>query len=126
MVLVVFQFSFILFIVFVVVISCNKGLPSTKLHVLHLDHQNVKLTWFIDWPKREVLFNVDEAFIDDTEWFSFGFSKRGKVEGSDVCFFVRSIFDESYNEAIVSLSFVYLPAATKSDCFLFLGYIHWQ
>lgn len=67
-----------------------------------LDHHTVKLTWFIDWPKKEVLFNVDDAFTDDNDWFSFGFSQRGQVEGSDVCFFVRNIYDESYNEAIVS------------------------
>ena len=63
----------------------------------------MKLTWYIDWPKKEVLFNVDEAFTDDTDWFAFGFSKRGQIEGSDVCYFVKSIYDESYNEAIVSI-----------------------
>lgn len=68
-----------------------------------MDHQNVKLTWYIDWPKKEVLFNVDDAFNDDTDWFSFGFSKRGEIEGSDVCYFVRNIFDDAFNEAIVSL-----------------------
>lgn len=78
-------------------------LPSTKLHTLLLDHHNVKLTWYIDWPKKEVLFNVDDAFTDDNDWFSFGFSKRGQIEGSDVCFFVKSFYDESYNEAIVSI-----------------------
>lgn len=80
----------------------TEGLPSTKLHTLLLDHHNVKLTWYIDWPKKEVLFNVDDAFTDDTDWFSFGFSKRGQIDGSDICFFVRNIYDESYNEAIVS------------------------
>lgn len=63
----------------------------------------MKLTWYIDWPKKEVLFNVDDAFTDDSDWFSFGFSQRGHIEGSDVCFFVRNIYDESYNEAIVSI-----------------------
>lgn len=87
--------------------TTKKGLPSTKLHTLMLDHHNVKLTWFIDWPKKEVLFNVDEAFTDDTDWFSFGFSQRGQIEGSDVCFFVRNIYDESYNEAIVSNNKLY-------------------
>lgn len=77
-------------------------LPSTKLHTILLDHQNVKLTWYIDWPKKEVLFNVDDAFTDETDWFSFGFSKRGEIEGSDVCYFVRNIFDDAFNEAIVS------------------------
>lgn len=77
-------------------------LPSTKLHTLLLDHHNMKLTWYIDWPKKEVLFNIDDAFSDESDWFSFGFSQRGHIEGSDVCFFVRNIYDESYNEAIVS------------------------
>lgn len=81
----------------------EKELPSTKLHTLLLDHHSIKLTWYIDWPKKEVLFNVDDAFTDDTDWFSFGFSQRGQIEGSDVCFFVRNIYDESYNEAIVSI-----------------------
>lgn len=80
-----------------------KGLPDTKLHTLFLDHRNIKLTWYIDWPKKEVLFNVDDAFTDETDWFSFGFSQRGQIEGSDICFFVRNIYDESYNEAIVSI-----------------------
>lgn len=82
-------------------------LPSTKLHTLLLDHHSMKLTWYIDWPKKEVLFNVDEAFTDDTDWFAFGFSKRGQIEGSDVCYFVKSIYDESYNEAIVSICRVF-------------------
>lgn len=68
-----------------------------------LDHHDVKLTWFIDWPKKEVLFNVDDAFTDDTDWFSFGFSQRGEIDGADICYFVRNIYDESYNEAIVSI-----------------------
>lgn len=80
-----------------------KGLPPTKLHTLLLDHQSIKLSWFIDWPKKEVLFNVDDAFTDDTDWFAFGFSKRGEIEGSDVCYFLRNIYDEAFNEAIVSL-----------------------
>lgn len=108
------HFSFFLFndsIVFVDIVRWCIGfmfyaieeLPSTKLHTLLLDHHSMKLTWYIDWPKKEVLFNVDEAFTDDTDWFSFGFSKRGQIEGSDVCYFVKSIYDESYNEAIVSI-----------------------
>lgn len=51
-----------------------------------------------------MLFNVDEAFTDDMEWFSFGFSQRGQIANSDVCYFVRSIYDEAYNEAIVSIT----------------------
>lgn len=71
----------------------------------------MKLTWYIDWPKKEILFNVDDAFTDDNDWFSFGFSKRGQIEGSDVCFFVKSFYDESYNEAIVSIVLLHADIA---------------
>lgn len=103
-------FRLSLLTLFVALDSCSyaiEELPSTKLHTLLLDHHSMKLTWYIDWPKKEVLFNVDEAFTDDTDWFSFGFSKRGQIEGSDVCYFVKSIYDESYNEAIVSIRIKY-------------------
>lgn len=79
-------------------------LPETKLHSLLLDHKEIKLTWVVDWNKREVLFNVDEAFTADSKWFSFGFSKRGALSGSDICFFVReqSDQDDIFQSAIVS------------------------
>lgn len=64
-------------------------LPPTKIHTLLLDHKEVKLTWVVDWAKKEVLFNVDHAFTKDSKWFSFGFSKRGELPGSDICFFSR-------------------------------------
>lgn len=101
----------------------RKELPNTKLHTLLLDHHNVKLTWFIDWPKKEVLFNVDDAFTDDTDWFSFGFSQRGQIEGSDVCFFVRNIYDESYNEAIVSLADLFEVNVLSAPLSFFLCFV---
>lgn len=72
-------------------------LPDTKMHTLLLDHNDIKLTWYIDWPNREILFNVDNAFTDLTKWFSFGFSKRGELEASDVCFFVNH-YDENEDQ----------------------------
>lgn len=98
-------------------------LPSTKLHTLLLDHHSMKLTWYIDWPKKEVLFNVDEAFTDDTDWFSFGFSKRGQIEGSDVCYFVKSIYDESYNEAIVCIRMKYWILFIYTFCFILFVFL---
>lgn len=86
----------------------NAELPSTKLHTLLLDHKDTKLTWYIDWPRKEVLFNVEHAFDldgDDIQWFSFGFSKRGELEASDLCFFVQnSMDDEDKGVAIVRTS----------------------
>lgn len=64
-------------------------IPDTKLHTLLLDHKEIKLTWVVDWNKKEVLFNVDEAFTSDSKWFAFGFSKRGELPSSDVCFFIK-------------------------------------
>lgn len=51
-----------------------------------------------------MLFNVDEAFTADSKWFSFGFSKRGALPGSDICFFVREQGDQDdiFQSAIVS------------------------
>ncbi|KAJ6638977.1 Tyramine beta-hydroxylase [Pseudolycoriella hygida] len=71
------------------------GLSNTRLHTLLLDHHKIKLSWLIDWNKKEVMFNVDNAFSAKNKWFSFGFSKRGDIELSDVCFFSKEndIFD---------------------------------
>lgn len=70
-------------------------LANTKLHTLLLDHHKIKLSWLIDWNKKEVMFNVDNAFSAKNKWFSFGFSKRGEIEHSDICFFTKEndIFD---------------------------------
>lgn len=71
------------------------GLANTKLHTALLDHKKIKLSWLIDWNKQEVMFNVDNAFSAKNKWFSFGFSKRGDMEQSDLCFFTKEndIFD---------------------------------
>lgn len=97
-----FSCSISIFINFLFV-ARHPGLPSTKLHTLLLDHKDTKLTWYIDWPRKEVLFNVERAFDDDddTKWFSFGFSKRGELEASDLCFFVRNSIDDEKGFAIV-------------------------
>lgn len=93
----------------------------------------MKLTWFIDWPKKEVLFNIDDAFTDETDWFSFGFSKRGEIEGSDVCYFVRNIYDDAFNEVVVSLPIKLLrnaeahPSKSVFDFYFpLLGRLYWS
>lgn len=83
-------------------------LANTKLHTLLLDHHKIKLSWLIDWNKKEVMFNVDNAFSAKNKWFSFGFSKRGAIEHSDLCFFTKEndIFDIAVvsNESLKSLN----------------------
>lgn len=73
-------------------------LSNTKLHTVLLDHDTLKLSWLIDWPRKEVMFNVDNAFTPKHEQFSFGFSKRGEKENSDWCIF-RS---DTFNVAVVN------------------------
>ncbi len=76
------------------------GLANTKLHTLLLDHDKIKLSWLIDWNKKEVMFNVDNAFSAKNKWFSFGFSKRGDMEQSDICFFTKE--NDIFDVAVVS------------------------
>lgn len=96
----------VLFIYFNIIIFgfyFDVELPDAKLHSLLLDHKEIKLTWVVDWYKREILFNVDEAFTVDSKWFSFGFSKRGSLAGSDICFFIREPNGDSlFQSAVVS------------------------
>ena len=73
---------------------------STKLHTILLDHNDTKLSWVVDWNKKEVLFNVDNAF-NGHKWFSFGFSKRGTTKQSDLCYFIRE--NDILNVAVVNL-----------------------
>lgn len=75
-------------------------LATTKLHTLLLDHHKIKLSWLIDWNKKEVMFNVDNAFSAKNKWFSFGFSKRGDIEHSDLCFFTKE--NDIFDIAVVS------------------------
>lgn len=76
------------------------GLANTKLHTLLLDHNKIKLSWLVDWNKKEVMFNVDNAFSAKNKWFSFGFSKRGDMEHSDICFFTKE--NDIFDVAVVS------------------------
>ncbi|XP_037025941.1 tyramine beta-hydroxylase [Bradysia coprophila] len=80
--------------ILIMIVDGNR-LANTKLHTLLLDHKKIKLSWLIDWNKQEVMFNVDNAFSAKNKWFSFGFSKRGDMEQSDLCLFTKEndIFD---------------------------------
>lgn len=62
-------------------------ISKNRLHSINLDHDRVKLSWLVDWSSQEVLFHIANAFEDDYNWFSFGFSKRGEFERSDLCIF---------------------------------------
>lgn len=65
------------------------GLSDTKLHDVLLDHKEIKLSWMIDWHKKEVLFHIQNAFDDKHRWFYLGFQKRADDNhaNADICFF---------------------------------------
>lgn len=57
------------------------------MHSIKLDHDRIKLSWLVDWYSKEVLFHIANAFEDNYEWFTLGFSSRGGLERSDLCIF---------------------------------------
>jgi hypothetical protein len=49
------------------------------MHQVTLDPvEKVKLTWMVDWPERNVFFQVKNGINDRYSWFAIGFSRRGE------------------------------------------------
>lgn len=84
-----------------------------------MDNDHIKLSWLIDWTKEEVLFNVDHAFDENDKWFSFGFSKRGDFEQSDICFFFKN--DEN---SVVKFILFYIDEFFRLKLNFFLGHLY--
>lgn len=63
-------------------------LPN-NIHTIDLD-DHMKLTWLVEWSEKQVLFRIHNAFYKNDNWFSFGFSKRGGLEQSDSCYFIKN------------------------------------
>lgn len=61
------------------------------------------------------MFNVDNAFSARNKWFSFGFSKRGDMEQSDICFFSKE--NDIFDVAVVSGILFTLPEFHVSKIF---------
>lgn len=48
------------------------------MHQVTLDPvEKVKFTWMVDWPERNVFFQVKNGINDRYSWFAIGFSRRG-------------------------------------------------
>ncbi|XP_062538904.1 tyramine beta-hydroxylase [Armigeres subalbatus] len=68
-------------------VSCF-NISATQIHTLRLDH-NLKLTWMMDWYKKEVLFHVQNTFLHGRyKFFALGFSPRGELKRTDLCVFL--------------------------------------
>lgn len=95
------------------------GLSDTKLHNLYLDHNEIKLSWLVDWYKKEVLFHIQNAFTPDYKWFSLGFSKRGEMGNSDICFFeYQNNFFNIVTDTYISADGKYVRKDYQQDCIL--------
>ncbi|XP_035789242.1 tyramine beta-hydroxylase-like [Anopheles albimanus] len=76
-----------------VLLTCDPGttynISTTQLHTLLLDRAGtLKLTWMMDWYKREVLFHVKNTFARGKyRTFAIGFSARGERARTDLCVF---------------------------------------
>ncbi|CAD7091391.1 unnamed protein product [Hermetia illucens] len=94
-------------------------LSDTKLHNLYLDHNEIKLSWLVDWYKKEVLFHIQNAFTPDYKWFSLGFSKRGEMGNSDICFFeYQNNFFNIVTDTYISADGKYVRKDYQQDCIL--------
>lgn len=51
--------------------------------------EKVKLTWMVDWPEKNVFFQVKNGINDKYSWFAVGFSRRGDFPLTDFCIFQR-------------------------------------
>lgn len=60
------------------------------MHQVTLDpSEETKLTWMVDWPERNVFFQVKNGINERYRWFALGFSRRGDFPRTDFCIFQR-------------------------------------
>jgi hypothetical protein len=60
------------------------------MHQVTLDPvEKVKLTWMVDWPEKNVFFQVKNGINERYTWFAIGFSRRGEFPRTDFCIFQR-------------------------------------
>lgn len=74
----------------------------------------------VDWYKQEVLFHIQNAFDQNHKWFSFGFSKRGDIGNSDICYFENQYgFFNIVTDAYTSDDGKYVHKDYQQDCNIF-------
>lgn len=75
--------STILTIVIFYHVPCDSSyyidITPNQMHQVTLDPvEKVKFTWMVDWPERNVFFQVKNGINDRYSWFAVGFSRRGE------------------------------------------------
>lgn len=79
----------------------SEDVSPNQMHQVTLDPvEETRLTWMVDWPEKNVFFQVKNGVNDRYSWFAIGFSRRGDFPRTDFCFFQRD--NERVNINIVS------------------------
>lgn len=61
-----------------------------QMHQVTLDPvEKTRLTWMVDWPEKNVFFQVKNGINEKFSWFAIGFSRRGEFPRTDFCIFQR-------------------------------------
>lgn len=85
-----------------------EDVSPNQMHQVTLDPvEEVKLTWMVDWPEKNVFFQVKNGINDRFTWFAIGFSRRGEFPRTDFCIFQKE--DEKIDINIVSNKSFTLP-----------------
>lgn len=59
-----------------------------QMHQVTLDPvEQTKLTWMVDWPEKNIFFQVKNGINEKYSWFAIGFSRRGEFPRTDFCIF---------------------------------------
>uniref|UniRef100_A0A1S4HCS6 DOMON domain-containing protein n=1 Tax=Anopheles gambiae TaxID=7165 RepID=A0A1S4HCS6_ANOGA len=94
------------------------NISSERLHSLKLNHDSTKLTWMVDWPKKEVLFYINNTFDNGKfKTFAIGFSQRGELSRCDLCVFtsVPKLYQQVY-DSYTSRKFDHIFRDTLQNC----------
>lgn len=55
-------------------------ITPNQMHQVTLDPiEKVKLTWMVDWPEKNVFFQLKNGINERFTWFAIGFSRRGDL-----------------------------------------------
>ncbi|XP_040169352.1 tyramine beta-hydroxylase [Anopheles arabiensis] len=94
------------------------NISSERLHSLKLNHDSTKLTWMVDWPKKEVLFYINNTFDNGKfKTFAIGFSQRGELSRCDLCVFtsVPKLYQQVH-DSYTSRKFDHIFRDTLQNC----------
>lgn len=87
---------------------CSDVSPN-QMHQVTLDPvEQVKLTWMVDWPEKNVFFQVKNGINEKYSWFAIGFSRRGEFPRTDFCIFQRETDRIDINIVSHKSSFFYI------------------